>query len=517
MKPILSVRQVRLSESAAIENGLGEDILIENSAATIFAAAARVAPPTVEIAAKTRKTRVLVLVCGGNNGADGFSAARLLHLAGYDVQILSMKENFNTYAKDRRAAAYYLNMSLRSYSGSLPDCDILIDAMIGIGLGKSLDETYRKLVEQINAHPCYKIAVDIPTGINADTGCVMGAAVKADETVTFSFGKYGHFSPEASEYTGKLTIAEIGLRAPQDAKAFLLEEGDHTPEPRRRASHKYDHGFVKIIAGSGEMPGAAALALTAASAALKSGAGLCSLCVPDSLKDAYRLHQNETMYQFLSDRHGKILYDEPELDAVIQKADAILLGPGLGKNPDIAKIIRYICQNFDGTLVLDADGLNALAEHPECVKDRRCSLILTPHAGEFNRLTQNFSFRSPKLMNRVIEYADAMGACVLYKSHVHIIAHLGKAYVNSALTPALAKGGSGDVLAGLVAAMAAKQCAARNKSDAEAASHDGYGPIHGSSAYAAASASLSYATAAIKAAAETGVEALLPSDMIRFI
>ena len=498
MKPVLTVRQVKATEQAAIQNGLSEDILIENASAAVTRVVEAVSGNLVQIAKKTRRCRILIVAGCGNNGADGLSAARLLHLLNYEVLVVCMAENFNPFVKKRYDAAKYLQMNVSVYNGVLPDCDILIDAVFGTGLREPLSGIYTELVEKINRLPCYKISVDIPSGLNADTGEIMGAAIKADETVTFSSAKHGHFLNGAAQYTGKLTVADIGILPMIDTNTFFLAQDDRGALPRKRVSHKYDYGFVKIIAGSDEMPGAAELARITAEAALKGGAGLCCLCVPNCLKDIFRQAPGEAMYAFLPDKDGQILYDEPAFEKVLQKAAVVLIGPGLGRTPETAKIISYVCRNFSGMLILDADGLNALADFPDCICVKKCRLVLSPHAGEFERLTKHFTFGSDNLIDRVTEYAAAIDACIIYKSDLHIIAYKRQAFINTLLTPALAKGGSGDVLAGLLAAFFAKTPQDR-------------------SVFPAVHASLAYALAAQNAVLKTGEESLLPSELIPFL
>ncbi len=483
MLNVLSVDEVKQAEARAEKSGLNEDILIENASAAVVRRVLRIAK---------KSEKICVLAGGGNNGADGLSVARMLFLAGRKVELMLASDNFGAAASARLKACRLLGVKEISVDKFRPDdFGIVIDAIFGTGCNRPLGGVARVLAEKCNASAARVVAVDIPSGLNADTG-ETELAVKAFETVTFSFAKLGHFMGKGRNYVGKLTVADIGLRGEGSAKA--LEEGDAEFPAREPVSHKYDYGRVRVIAGSPEMLGASLLAHESAVSALKCGAGLVSLCVPSSLRTAYQARVKEETLCFLPDMDGKIIFDSESLQPLFEKTKAILIGPGMGKNAELIKIIEYIKDNFSGALILDADALNAVAGNTEILRNRKSDLILTPHMGEFARLTAGMFDESEPVISRVKKFAAKIGAVVVAKSATTVISDGNTVYLNATGTPALAKGGSGDVLGGMIAALACRM------SPLEAALRGCY----------------VFGKCAEKAEKTTGTESLLASDIIPY-
>lgn len=273
-------------------------------------------------------------------------------------------------------------------------------------------------------------------------------------TAVCILGGGGHSADAARNYTGKLTDADIRLLV--EGKAKIITEADVEIRPRKTVSHKYDYGRVRVIAGSPEMIGAALLAHESAAAALRSGAGLATLCVPDSLRFVYQSRVKEETLCFLPDRDGKIIFERESLDGLFVKTDAILIGPGMGDNCELIKIIEYIKDNFAGTLVIDADGLNALAGKTDILREHKSKIILTPHMGEFARLTAGLYVDEIPVTERVCDFASRIGGVVAAKSATTVISDGKRVYFSTTGTPALAKGGSGDVLGGMIASFACR-------------------------------------------------------------
>lgn len=444
MYSLCSVKEVKAAEKAAAEYGLNEDMLIENAAVAITETVCSLTSP---------RDKICILCGGGNNGADGLSAARQLHIKGRCVTAVYVSEHTNETCAARQKACRKLGVPERAVQDFVPgDYALIVDAMLGTGCNRPLEGVVAELVQKVNDSDIFTLAVDIPTGLNADTG-ESDLAIFADRTLTFSCVKVGHVVGQGRNYTGDLTVADIGIRGTGKCKVVT---GDDLPLLKRKpVSHKYNYGRVRVIAGSPTMIGAALLAHESAVAALKSGAGLATLCVPNSLKAAYQGRAKEETLCFLPDRDGKILFDKESLDALTVKTGAILLGPGLGENEELPQIIRYLAQNFAGTLVLDADGLNAVAGKTDILHEHKCKLILTPHMGEFERLIQG-KFGDPFLSvgDKVKALAKELNAVVAAKSATTVISDGENVYVNVTGTPALAKGGSGDVLGGMIAAFA---------------------------------------------------------------
>lgn len=445
-KEILSVKEVKEAEAKAGEYGLSEDILIENAAAALKEAVLSLTEP---------QDKICVLAGGGNNGADGLSLARMLFLAGRKVCVVTVSENFNSAAKARLNACEYLGVPRISANEFNPgDYALIADAMLGTGCIRPLDGTIREITQRLNGSEVFTLAVDIPSGLNADTG-ETDCAVIAHETLTFSCAKLGHIVGQGRNYCGNLVIADIGIRA--RGKVKIIGDGDIKLPARKLVSHKYNYGRVRIIAGSEEMIGASLLAHESAIAALKSGAGLATICVPSSLKSVYQARVKEETLCFLPDSGGKIRFDKESLDALFIKTGAILIGPGMGKNDELIKIIEYVKDNFEGTLVLDADALNALEGRTEILKRHKANIILTPHMGEFERLCKGmFSDPYMSVTDRVCELSQELGVVIAAKSATTVISDGENVYLNTTGTPALAKGGSGDVLGGIIAAFSCR-------------------------------------------------------------
>lgn len=446
MVDVLTVKEIKEAEKRAAEYGLSEDILIENAAAALKEAV---------LSLTDAGDKICILAGGGNNGADGLSLARMLKLTSRVPVVVLCADKFNTAAECRLKACRALGVKEVSADEFLPDDYVLaVDAMFGTGCNRPLQGVPRRLAEKCNGSGIFTLSVDIPSGLNADTGETEYAVI-ANETLTFSCAKAGHIIGDGRNYCGNLVVADIGIRGPGKIKA--VSGDDIKLPPRKTVSHKYNYGRVRVIAGSPEMIGASLLAHESAVASLKSGAGLATLCVPSSLRAAYQQRVKEETLCFLPDTDGKIVFDKDAVTKLFEKTGAILIGPGMGENPELIKIIEYVKDNFDGTLVLDADALNAVAGNTEILKTHKANLILTPHTGEFARLTEGL-FSSPymSIADKVCEFAASINAVVAAKSATTVISDGKGIYLNTTGTPALAKGGSGDVLGGMIAAFACR-------------------------------------------------------------
>ncbi|MBD5131545.1 MAG: NAD(P)H-hydrate dehydratase [Clostridiales bacterium] len=397
---------------------------------------------------RAKKDRVKTAVfCGaGGNGYDGvLAAARLKHdccdvtayLVGdrskFSVEILRYAENEGL---DLRAAS--------EYAGG---ADIIVDAIFGIGLNRAIDGECADLINKLNADNAFKVAVDIPSGLNADTGEIMGVAFKADFTVTFSCYKRGMLFGSGKDICGGIVVEEVGIPTSSNVRVFDGE--DFKPFKRKPTAHKGTSGRVFVIGGCGTMIGAPILAGSAAHAAYLNGAGTVTVCLPKVHRNAAAARATMSMMKFLDDTtDGFILFDKISLDDIISRATAIDIGMGMGETPDLKKIISYLCDNFGGTLVIDADGLNAISGDYLFLKNSKCNVVLTPHVGEFTRLTGK-----PANIENAVALANDTGAIVTLKSATTIITDGNEVRLNIAGTPAMAKGGTGDVLGGCITAL----------------------------------------------------------------
>ncbi len=479
MKRIVTAREMRACEEKARAYGLGEDMMIESAASEMF----RVLEKRI-----TKSELTAVFAGSGNNAADGLSLARIMLLNGYRTEVVTVGENRNKYASDRLMAYIALGgkvVGLETAKLRADGYGFVVDALFGIGLSRAAEGEYLEAVRLMNSCGAYVISVDIASGLGSDDGTVRGEAVKADLTVTFAAYKYGHFLGEGANYSGKVVLADMGIAV--DVGAILTEKSVPKLGARKKVSHKGTYGRVRIIGGSATMPGAP---LIAAESAMRAGAGLTSLCHAASLSDAYRKRVKEATLMPLADDNGDIRCDAAALGEIMRGADAIAVGMGMGKNPEIINIIEYLAHNFDGVLVVDADGLNALVSRLDILDGHKCRLVLTPHRGEFYRLFGEC--KESEIVSCVAKAAKELDAVVVCKSNTTVIADKSEVYLNASGSPAMSKGGSGDALAGAIAALSCRM-----------------GALCG-----AARAAYDFGVAGERAAEALGENAVLASDVI---
>ena len=421
-----------------------------------------------------KKRDTILAVCGsGNNGADAAAAARMLALKGFQASILlaGQREKCTQEMRRQLEIAGKLEIPVMEYGEFLPgECSVLIDGIFGIGLGRKVEGRYKEVINMMNRLSAKKvIAVDIPSGIHGETGAVMGCAVKADVTVTFGFEKMGTAVYPGREYSGIVKVADIGFpdqsRRQAEEKtgkmAFVLEESDLSLIPRRPAySNKGTFGKVLIVAGAKNMAGAAYLS---ALAAYRTGAGLVKVMTPEE----NRLIIQESLPEavMISYNAGKIMEDEEERDRFalqIEKecmqASVVVLGPGLGQQPYGKMVVKHVLSSVCSPVIVDADGLNVIAANPELTGYYTENVIITPHLGEMSRLAgKEIREIQEDLAAAAAEYAETYGiTCVLKDAATVVADRDGRISVNKSGTSAMAKGGSGDVLTGMIAALIAQ-------------------------------------------------------------
>ncbi len=439
---VSSVLQVKQAEQLAIDGGVTENELIERASQVFCLLTQKFF---------TVDKRVLIFCGGGNNGADGLSIALNLAQKNIPLTVFVLANKVNEYVLSRMNALTKLGVTIHRELKQVKG-DIVIDALIGTGLISAVSEQKAEIINFINSLNLPIISVDVPSGLNADTGEIPSVSVIANYTVTFGAIKQGLIIANGRNVTGELIFGDIGLQVEPLAK-IITKDTVKLPL-RKTVSHKYDYGFVKIIAGSREMSGASIMAQNSAQAVLRSGAGLCCLCVPKSMASEYALITAENTLAFLPDIDGKIVFDKSSADSVMQKADCILIGPGLAPNQDVKKYVTYIAKNFSGTLVIDASGLRAIQDDVTVIANQKAKIVLTPHLGEFSGISEKLVDINLPLTTRVKTLAKTLGCVIVAKSATTVISDGHSIYLNVCGTPALAKGGSGDVLAGIISAFA---------------------------------------------------------------
>ncbi len=458
--PVVTAEQMRAIDQEAASRGLPTVVLMES-------AGRGVAELVREITGRS-PARVLVVAGKGNNGGDGLVAARYLHSWDYDVLVGLLCSGEDLKGDALTHYRVTTNYGIEVIEEVEPDeldelamgADIIVDAILGTGIKGEVRGRARDAIHVVNGHMATVVSVDIASGIDADTGAVCGAAVEADYTLVLGAPKVGNVVYPGARYCGELRFGDIGL--PPDAfdnpdiKFEMMEPMDaQIYRPARRPDmHKGDAGRVLIVAGSRGYTGAAAMA---AMGALRAGAGLVYIAVPASINDVLEVKCTEAITVPLPETDAGTLSPDAlgEILQWAERCDVVALGPGLSRNPETAKLVQELVPKVQQPLVIDADGLNCLADtSPTAIADRRGLTVLTPHPGELARLTgaEVEEIQSDRLGAARKAAAD-FGAMVLLKGAGTILAEPdGRAQVVPIATDALATGGTGDVLTGMVAA-----------------------------------------------------------------
>ena len=401
-------------------------------------------------------SRVSVWCGPGANGGDGFVAARLLHEAGRTVEIrlLADESRVRGDAAENLRRAKELGVSFVAEAGPT---DVVVDALFGTGFTGAPRREAADAIELINGLGDQAVAVDIPSGVDASTGEVARVAVRAAATVTFHAPKVGHVVGPGRFHAGDLEVADIGLEGVETLNGRVSSSVLELVPRRTARDNKYSAGCVVVVGGSTGMTGAACLA---AEAAMRAGAGYVFACVPASLSLVFEQRLLEVVTRPCEDGGTGRLGPEA-LDGILdaaRRADAVALGPGLGRSDETRELVRLLLERLELPVVLDADGLWALKGHLDWVFTREPATVLTPHAGELARLLGLTSERvGARRLDAVRSGADDAGAVVVLKGADTLIAAPGRGVLVSDLgNPGLATAGSGDVLTGILAAFLAK-------------------------------------------------------------
>ena len=450
-EPLLDAEQMRATDRWAIETlGIPSLDLMERAGEGLAAVVAQQAP-----------VGRVVIVCGkGNNGGDGLVTARLLRAAGREVDVLAVWPP----AELRGDAAEQLHR-LSAEPGvfdaaRLEGAAVIVDALLGTGATGAPRDPAGAVIEAINAAGAPVVAADIPSGVDASTGEVAGAAITAVATATFHGAKPGLWIRPGKEHAGEVRVIDIGIPAgsPIEAHCALIDADVLADVPRRGpASTKFTSGNLFVIGGSTGLTGAPTMS---ALAAMRSGAGYVTVGAPTHLEPTFSVRLLEAMMVGLPGESGLTEEAvEPALEA-IERADAVVLGPGLGRTDGARAFARALFERIEVPLVIDADGLNALAAvFPEPLPRRRAPTVLTPHAGELGRL---LDVESSEIERRRLHHArDAAarsGAIVVLKGDDTLVCSPeGEEAISRGGAPALATAGTGDVLSGVTGALLAKR------------------------------------------------------------
>ena len=394
------------------------------------------------------RQRSAVVFCGsGNNGGDGVAAARFLLQEGWRVKcvLVGKREKMTDDSKEMERRLIEAGGVLEDFdpedAGKYMGFDVAVDALFGIGLNSDLRPDAVRAVSRIH-YAQWVVSADSPSGVHADTGEVMGSAVQADVTVTFSAGKPGLYVGKGAVYSGRVVVADLGI--PQE----LMKEncGVVVMEPpalsrRKRDAHKGDFGKLFILAGSVGYTGAPVLA---SRAAVRSGAGLVTLAVPREIYPIIAVKCDEAMPWPLPDDYQEILNKA-------SACDVALIGPGLGQGERAEELVLALLRDLTCPVILDADGLNILSRHINVLDKRQALTILTPHDGEFARLS-GCTLPIVDRLQAAGDFAEKHHCILVLKGYRTITAVWNRrCAVNTTGNPGMARGGSGDALAGLMA------------------------------------------------------------------
>lgn len=434
-------------------------ILMENAAHGVFEAIREeIQPCSVQV------------FCGtGNNGGDGFAVARILIANGYDVQVIVLGDTkklpadaATNYSFFEENGEYCRVIQSETDFEELAQAEVYVDALFGTGLTRDVSGIYATAIEHINAQDSLVVSVDIPSGIHAESGAVMGVAVEADITVTFQYPKIGHFLFPGREYAGELQVVRIGVDEGSDVPlqsnvcVYESDDEDMCLGQRDLNTNKGSYGRLLLVAGSYGMAGAAVLSARAAS---RAGAGLVTLASCKEVVDVLQQNVPEATCVPLPGKNGSISGEAAgELERLLEGKTAVAMGPGLGSGDSVAAVIGALITNYDITKVIDADAINALAGHMEFLDHMKGEAILTPHPKEFSRLSGlelQEILQNP--LKAAVDFAVEYEVTLVLKGSTTIIAdQFGNATLVCVGTPGMAKGGSGDVLTGIIAGFAAQ-------------------------------------------------------------
>ena len=450
MTELLTTAEMAEADRLAVAGGIPSIALMENAGRAVADAVARM----------LQGRRVVVVAGPGNNGGDGFVAARYLAERGLVVSVCFVGKRERLKGDAALAAQRWNGPVSEPTSAAFVDCDLIIDALFGAGLDRDVEGPARTIIDLMNATSAPILAVDLPSGVNGTTGAVMGCAINAQLTVTFFRRKPGHFLLPGRLHCGVVEVADIGIpeRVLDKIKPTTFANvpalwRNAFPQARTEG-HKYSRGHAVVVSGGPSSTGAARLA---ARGALRAGAGLVTIASP---RDALSINAAENLAVMVRQVDGPIELKEFLAD---KRRNAIVLGPGGGVGPAMREQVRAALEG-DAAVVLDADALTSFAGEPDALANAIAKrggrpVVLTPHEGEFSRLfnaLEEGAYSRSKLEKARLA-ATKTGAVLVLKGADSVVAEPnGRAAIADNGPPTLATAGSGDVLAGIVCGLLAQ-------------------------------------------------------------
>lgn len=443
MIDVVSAEMMQKSDAATIAGGIPAKELVCHAGYEIF--------NSVDWHGK------IAVVCGsGNNGADGYVLASRLHANGYSCTIYLVDGRFTEEGSFFFESGCRRRLPYRLWKDGteLSEYDMVVDCIFGTGFHGEPMGNAKKAIDAINRSGAFVVSVDINSGLNGSSGRAT-CAVRSDLTVSIGTRKTGHFLNDAKDYIGRLVNRDIGIRL-CEKPYHLVEEADVRAVfgTRKHHSNKSTYGYIALVGGSECYSGAIRLAALAESA-MRSGAGVTTVAAPRSLAPVILPAILESTFYPLSEENGMLNFCADEIDGLMRRVKGIAFGMGCGNGAGTVQTVEYLLSRYDGVLILDADGLNALAKLPrETLRASSASVILTPHPLEFARL-------SGKELDAVLEdpiasareYAAETGAIVLLKGTTTVVSDGDEVLMIDRGCPGMATAGSGDVLSGILAAI----------------------------------------------------------------
>ena len=471
------MKAVLAEEMKSIEREAIHDFKIP-SLSLMETAAFKVSERCFEIIRDRKHTKILVFAGKGNNGGDGLAFCRHIYQKNFvgakvDIEVIFTGDKNKASDECKTQLNILLKMAENGFDFKIHfiykepffdlekkilEADIVIDAIIGTGLKQNLRDDILKIVSAINKGNATVISVDCPTGINSDNGEVLKDAVKADYTVTFHLPKIGLLVGEGAVYAGKVILEDInipyGLERDIKTNVITKDEVRNLIPKRPINGNKGTFGKVFIFAGCDNMPGACVIA---SKAAYRTGAGLVYSCSVKSVCQVVRNHLPEAVTKVLEERDG-FLFGESFREENLKNADAVIIGPGLGTADGVSDFVGDVLRSTKVPIIIDADGLNAVSKDLSILKDVKYKCIVTPHLGEMSRMTgKSVAEIKNNIVEMAREFSKEYGVIVVLKDFRTVIASPdGEVYINLSGSSAMAKGGSGDCLTGVIAALIAQ-------------------------------------------------------------
>jgi len=465
MKVVSSDEIRKLDEIAINDYGISSIVLMENAARSVYD----------EIIKIENEFNRVVILCGiGNNGGDGFALGRQLYNNDFKIEMIIVGDpkKITGDALINLEILKKLNIKINNINdiGGINKLknivnkdDLLIDAILGIGIKNEIKDNLKMVIEAINEFPNTKISIDIPTGVDGNTGEVRSVAIKANKTISLMLPKLGNVLFPGADYNGELIIGNTGISwkivDKLHVKINLIKECDVKKllPVRLKNSHKGSYGRAAIIAGSLGYTGAAILTCRSA---LRSGVGLIELFVPESIDSIISSNLAEAItFPLKETRKGVIgISSIASIINGIEKSDVVAIGPGCGNSNELFEIVKRIIFESEKPVIIDADGLNALSKDIEIIKNKKAKIILTPHIAEMSKLIDvSIEEINKNIIEIVRNFSKEYNVVLVLKSARTVVGFPnGEIYINMNGNSGMATAGSGDVLTGIITSLVAQ-------------------------------------------------------------